>query len=679
MESSREATAAPVIALRPAWRSSPWTGLGGVMALGLGLRLWRVDQNGYGTEYYSAGVRSMLDSRHNFLFNSFDPAGFVSLDKPPIALWVQVASAKLLGFSSLSVLLPQVLEGLGAVALVYLLVARRFGTAAGLLTALFLALTPISVVVDRSSNTDSCLVLVLLLAAWALTVAAERGSAALFALAMALVGIGFNVKMLAAVVVLPTFALVYCAGAPLDWRRRLAHLAVGGAVVAVVSLSWVAFYDLTPPEQRPFAGSSRSNSMIELVVGHNGMERFVRRRGMFARGPGNATAAAAPGQAGAPGGPPGGRWRQVDNVPVGPLRLADRHLAGQVGWLLPLALAGVAAATVRGERRWPLGAAHQAVLLWSGWALTYAVVYSYAGGIFHAYYLVTMAPPLAALAGIGVMALWSWYRRGGRIALLLPAALLLTAGWQLFIWSGDLARAPEPLRDWRVWLCLAMLAGALGASAGLLGALGPRMRPWPPRSWAAVALGIGLAALLATPVTWALGAGLARANVMLPYAALPGAPARDDPAGQPFWRGTGGLARDARLLAFLQANRQGERYLLATLNARLAAPVIIQTGQPVMAMGGFMGADPILTPERLAAMTADGQVRFVLLGGDFARRAGGEPPQRPITDWIKANGAVVDPALWRSTPARAGGQGRGGTAELYDLRPSAGLAPPGAG
>jgi 4-amino-4-deoxy-L-arabinose transferase-like glycosyltransferase len=188
MESSREATVAPVIALRPAWRSSPWSGLGGVMALGLGLRLWRLDQNGYGTEYYSAGVRSMMDSRHNFLFNSFDPAGFVSLDKPPVALWIQVASAKLLGFSSLSVLLPQVLEGLASVALVYHLVARRFGAAAGLLAALFLAVTPISVVIDRSSNTDSCLVLVLLLAAWALIVAAERGSGRLFALSMALVG-----------------------------------------------------------------------------------------------------------------------------------------------------------------------------------------------------------------------------------------------------------------------------------------------------------------------------------------------------------------------------------------------------------------------------------------------------------------------------------------------------------
>jgi 4-amino-4-deoxy-L-arabinose transferase-like glycosyltransferase len=677
MESSREATAAPVIALRPAWSSSPWAGLGGVMALGLGLRIWRLDQNGFGTEYYSAGVRSMLDSPHDFLFNSFDPAGFVSLDKPPIALWVQVASAKLLGFSSLSVLLPQVLEGLASIALVYHLVARRFGEAAGLLAALFLALTPISVVIDRSSNTDSCLVLVLLLAAWALSVAAERGSGPLLALAMALVGIGFNVKMLAAVVVLPSFALVYFAGAPLDWRWRLAHLTVGGAVVTAVSLSWVVFYDLTPPDRRPFAGSSRSNSMIELAVGHNGMERFVRRRGAAARGPGNPTVA--PGPAAAPGARPGGRLRLVDNVPVGPLRLADRHLAGQVSWLLPLALAGVAAVAARTERRWPLDPALQAALLWTGWALTYAVVYSYAGGIFHAYYLVTMAPPLAALAGVALMALWSWYRRGGHVALLLPVALLLTAGWQLFIWYGDLAGTAAPLRDWRLWLCLATVAGVLGAIGGLLGILGPRLQRPPPRSWAAAALGMGLGALLATPATWALAASLARGNVMLPYASLPGASVRDNPGGLPLWRGGAGIARDAQLLAFLRANHRGERYLLATLNARLAAPVIIETGQPVMAIGGFMGADPILTPESLAAMAADGQVRFVLLGGDFTRRGGGEPPQRPITDWIKATGAVVDPAQWRSTPARAGGQGRGVAPELWDLRPADGLARPGTG
>jgi 4-amino-4-deoxy-L-arabinose transferase-like glycosyltransferase len=653
------------------------------MALALGLRLWRLDQNGYGTEYYSAGVRSMMDSGHNFLFNSFDPAGFVSVDKPPVALWVQVASAKLFGFNTMSVLLPQVLEGLAAIALVYHLVARRFGASAGLLAALFLGLTPISVVIDRSSNTDSCLVLVLLLAAWALAVAAERGSAPLLLLSMALVGIGFNVKMLAAFVVLPTFALVYFVGAPLGWRRRLTHLVTSGLVLGVVSGSWLALYDLTPPGQRPFAGSSQTNSMTELAIGHNGMERFVRRRRGAARWPANAASAAATGTSPGAAAPAqgGGRLRVVDNVPVGPLRLADRHLAGQFAWVLPLALAGAAAVAAGAKRGWPLDPERQAAVLWTGWALSYAIVFSYAGGIFHAYYLVTMAPPLSALAGVGVVTLWWRYRRGGRAALLLPAALLATAGWQLFIWYGDLATADQPLRDWRVWLCLAMLGGACAASGRLVAALGRGLSQRPPRLATTVALGIGLVALLATPVAWALGPAFASANVMLPYAALAGTPARDGPAaGRAFGRGGVGIARDARLHTFLRANRHGERYALATLNTRMAAPVIIETGQPVMAIGGFMGADPILTPERFSAMVAAGELRFVLLGGDFFRRGvGGNPPQQPIVDWIKANGTVVDAALWRSAPLRAPGQGQGqgqgryAAPELYDLRPSAGL------
>jgi 4-amino-4-deoxy-L-arabinose transferase-like glycosyltransferase len=316
----------------------------------------------------------MMDSPHNFFFNSFDPAGFVSLDKPPVALWIQVVSAKLFGFSGLSVLVPQVVEGVVAIVLVSYLVQHRFGLLAGLLAALFLALTPISVAIDRSSNTDSCLVLVLLLAAWALTRAAEVGSWRLLLLSMALVGVGFNVKMLAAFVVLPTFVVTYWLGAPITWRRRLSHSAMASVVLAAVSLSWIVAYDLTPPESRPFVGSSKGNSMLELAIGHNGMERFVRRRGRPAgtldgqpagnivtpdSSASNVTVQPAPtGSTSDPAlalpssqgtqmganpnapqgadGPPGARPSFEVEVPIGPLRLADRHLASQGSWLLPL-------------------------------------------------------------------------------------------------------------------------------------------------------------------------------------------------------------------------------------------------------------------------------------------------------------------------------------------------------
>jgi len=224
----------------PAARVAPWQWLclAGVVLLALALRLWALDQNGYGNEYYSAGVRSMLTSWHNLFYNAFDPAGFVSLDKPPVAFWIQAASAKLFGFSGLSVLLPQVVERVAASILLFHLVRLRFGAAAALLAALFFAVTPVSVAVDRSTNTESCLVLTMLVAAWPLTRAAERGSLALLALALALLGIAFNVKMLAALVVLPAFLLVYALGAPLALRQRSMHLLGALAVLGVVALSW---------------------------------------------------------------------------------------------------------------------------------------------------------------------------------------------------------------------------------------------------------------------------------------------------------------------------------------------------------------------------------------------------------------------------------------------------------
>ena len=200
-------------------------GICAILILALALRLWQLDRNGWGTEYYAAAVRSMLESWHNFFFNAFDPAGFVSIDKPPVAFWVQAISASLLGFSSFSLLLPQVLEGAAGILILYHLVHRRFGMNAALLAALVLALTPISVAVDRANNTDACLVLVLLLSGWAMTIAVERGRFGWLVAALALVGLGFNVKMLAACVVLPGFTALYLYGAPIGLVRRVVHLA----------------------------------------------------------------------------------------------------------------------------------------------------------------------------------------------------------------------------------------------------------------------------------------------------------------------------------------------------------------------------------------------------------------------------------------------------------------------
>ena len=644
-------------------------GLFAVLATAAALRLSRLDQNGFGNEYYTAGVRSMSQSWHNFLYNAFDPAGFISVDKPPVALWIQVASVKLFGFHALSVLVPQALEGVAAVVLLYHLVERRFGAAAGLLAALFLALTPVSVAIDRSSNTDSCLVLVLLLAAWALTLAADRGSRALLVLAMMLVGLGFNVKMLAAFVVLPVFALVYLVGAPLSWRRRIVDLAAGSVILAAVSLSWVLAFDLTPADRRPYAGTTSKNSMLELVVGPYGLGRFIRSAEFRSASivAVDTPARASTASAAADSAPRRGLARLFVGAPAGALRLADGQLAGQVAWLVPWALAGFLFGAPRDRSRGFTSRTRLAVTLWLGWLLTYGVIYSYAGGFFHFYYLATMAPPLAALAGVGLVTLCEAWLQGGWRAVFLPASLLATAAWHVYIDASALGWTPRGSH----LLHVALAAGTLLSVGALLA-----LRVWRPsasrpmgraaRVLAANAVAVGLAAVLLVPAAWALSSVLVPGPGAIPSADL----ARLVPAaGEGLARSRTAEPYDTTgLVAFLEANHAGERYLLATTTTRLAAPIIIGSGHSVMAMGGFHGLDPILTPEKLATMVEARQVRFVMVGDApfISRRLGADVAARPIADWVQANGQLVDPALWRSSALG----GRRDGMRLYDLRPA---------
>jgi 4-amino-4-deoxy-L-arabinose transferase-like glycosyltransferase len=632
--------------------------LAGILALAMVLRGWRLGASGFITAYYMAGVRSMTVSWHNFFFNSFDPTGFVSLDKPPVAFWLQTVSAKLLGFGPFSVLLPQVLAGLAAIFVLYTLVRRRFGTGAGLLAALFLALNPISVAVDRSNSTESWLVLTLLLAAGALSRAVETGRARFLLLAAALVGVGFNVKMLVAFGVVPAFALVWMIGAQQTFSRRFGQLLQAGAVACAGSLSWSLAYDLTPAQGRPFVDSTSGNSMFELIVGENFIKRFVPRGNRVRQ---IATVSANPNTgADQTAAPVLGR----DYVPAGPLRLVAPPLAAQIGWLFPLALIGGLAAWWR-YRRSP-GHERLQLALWAGWALTYGIVFSAAAGLFHAYYLAVMAPALCALAGIGMGSLWLLYAAGGVRALLFPVTLIATALWQGYIVGGYLTGY---LAIGEKWLVPALLGATGLAAAGLL-----VMRP-PLRAPAILLGGLAISSLLAMPAAWSLGTVLVKGNTGFPAARPPFLNEAAETQRRRWSVVAGALGGDPKLLAFLQGNHQSEAYLLAAVNARQAAPIIIATGDPVMALGGFTGRDPILTVDGFARLVEDHRVRFALVGDGSPglRRVFGEDGQKPLVDWIKEKGRLIDPARWRTvTPDGADGRraAEGVGTQLYDLRPA---------
>ncbi|MFI5268828.1 MAG: glycosyltransferase family 39 protein, partial [Chloroflexota bacterium] len=440
----------------------PRIGLGLILLLSAALELVGLAGEGYANSYYAAGIKSMLTSWHNFFFVSYDAGGFVSIDKPPLGLWIEAASARLLGFSGFSMLLPEALAGVFSVALLYHLIARIWGPVAGLTAALALAVTPISVVINRNNTIDSQLILVLLLAAWAAALAAERGRLRLLLLCAAFVGLGFNIKMLQAYLVLPGFALMYLLGAPISWRKRIIHLVLATVVLLVVSLSWATIVDLTPAGQRPFVSDSGTNSELSLALGYNGLGRFtqalfpgvsvLRILGM------NIDLSIVPAFASDIGDP-------------GFLRMLSPALGTQVSWLLPLALVGLVVAACRQRFRLPLDREGQSLLLWGGWLLVAGFFFSTAR-FYHLYYLVMFAPPVAALAGIGLPTLWRWYGRksesrwriAGWTAWLLPAALLATAAVQI----SFLTSYP----DWSAWLSPLLvglcIAAALVLAAGRL-------------------------------------------------------------------------------------------------------------------------------------------------------------------------------------------------------------------
>ncbi|NYI97114.1 4-amino-4-deoxy-L-arabinose transferase-like glycosyltransferase [Streptomonospora nanhaiensis] len=497
------ATAPPAPPARPPWRRwRPWA-LAAVCGLAAALYLWGIGGS-WGNTYYTAAVKSMSAIWKNFFFGSLDAAGVVTVDKPPMALWLQVASVKLLGFSTVAVQLPQALAGVAAVFLLHRTVRRWAGENAALLAALILALTPITVAINRINNPDTLLVLLVVGAAYAMTRAAEGPRATAWtALAAFLVGCGFLTKMLQAWMVLPAFAAAYLIASRAPWPRRALDLGVAGAVLVASSFWWVALTVLWPAP-KPYIGGSTDGSAWDLVFGYNGFGRILgggaggsgggAPQGAAEAAAGTATGAAQ-GMPGGGGGPGGGFSGQA-----GLLRMFNEQLAGQISWLLPLCglvLAAVAASAVLRRRAGrPLdrrGAAGW--VLWGGW-LVVGLVLSFAQGTMHPYYTTMLAPAIAAVAGAGLVRFWGWYRRpAGRAWPLLPLAVLTTAAWS----SAVVWRTPE----WHVWAGYLEL-GLAAAAVVLLVAqrFGGR------RGLARAALALGLAAVLAVPAAWS---GLAAA------------------------------------------------------------------------------------------------------------------------------------------------------------------------
>ena len=684
-----------------------------VTAVAAVLYAWGIGRSQY-HPFYADAVRSMAGSWKAFLYGSFDPGNTITLDKLPGFLWPQALSARILGFHAWALTLPQVIEGVLSVLVLYRTVRRWAGVEAGLLAAGFLALTPVVAGLFRTAVEDPAFLLLLLLAAEATQRAAREARLRTLLLAGVWVGLAFQAKMLEAFAVLPALALVYAVSAPAPLRRRLAHLAVAGAVTLGVSASWMLLVTLTPAADRPYVDGSTDNSAVSMVVGYNFLTRFSSL-GVNAADTGSVPAMGAGLGAGPGGGGrgahkaasdaadrPGPTQGQAASHRGGPGRaggygggdggwakLATGSMAAETGWFYPLALAALGLGLVRRRgtpRTDPLRAG---LLLQGGWLGVFFLVLSAGSVGGHTYYLGVIAAPLAALAGAGTVMLWRAYREGGRSAWVLPGTVAATAAWGAVLAGGYPSFLPP--------LVPAVLL--LGLVSLLLLALPLLRRRSPGGRGARAGLLVGLAAMLVAPAAWtasvldpayaesAMGAVGPPARHVMGFqpargesgTAVPAHPAQPHAAaagsGSAFasaMRASGTLTPgQTALVDYTRAHRGSARYLFATTSWALASPYILALDASVLPIGGFTGQAPSPDLGTLKGEVGSGALRYVLLsdgtsmfpwggtGGAAAtgRGAVATTAAAQASRWVTGSCAAVPPVSY--------GGGVAGT-RLYD-------------
>ncbi|WP_326780790.1 glycosyltransferase family 39 protein [Streptomyces longwoodensis] len=644
------------------------------------LYLYDLSASGYANSFYSAAVQAGSKSWKAFFFGSLDAGNAITVDKPPASLWPMQLSVRIFGLNSWAILVPEVLMGVGTVAVVYAAVRRRFSPASGLIAGAVLALTPVAALMFRFNNPDAMLALLMAVACYLVVRALEDGRTRWLVWAGVAIGFAFLAKTLQAFLVLPPLALVYAVCAPVTLKKRLGQLAIATAALVVSGGWWVAVVELWPASSRPYIGGSQNNSFLELTFGYNGLGRLS----------GDETGSVGGGGGGAGG---TGQWGET-----GWDRMVNSEIGGQISWLLPAALILLAAGLVATRRARRTSVTRGSFLIWGGSLLMTAVVFSYMAGIFHQYYTVALAPYLAAVTGMGAGLLWE-RRRELWASLTLAAAAVAAATWGYVL----LHRTPDYL-PWLRWL---VLVGGLTAALGLVfaGRLTRRL--------ALAAASLGLVAALAGPTAYTLStvqqghtgsivtAGPAGASMMgggrpgggrggFGGGGMPGQNQQGQQGGQqgqqggqqgqnqqgqgfpgggtggfggtlpgqgggqtrqgggPTGEGAGGGGGVGGLLNGASVTAQAEKLLetdagrytwaAAAIGSQNAASYQLATGEPVMAIGGFNGTDPSPTLAQFKQYVADGRIHYFIAGGSMGGGPGGAAngTSSQITSWVEA-------------------------------------------
>jgi 4-amino-4-deoxy-L-arabinose transferase-like glycosyltransferase len=603
---SRATLVPPSVRARPTWHRPALAAL--LLATAV-LYLWGLGASGWANAFYSAAAQAGSQSWKAWFFGSSDAANAITVDKTPAALWVMSLSARLFGLSAWSVLVPQALMGVGSVWLLHATVKRTSGPAAGLLAGLVLALTPAAALMFRFDNPDALLVLLLVAAAYGVVRALETASPRWLALAGVAVGFGFLAKMLQAFLVLPAFALAYVVAAPVPLGKRLLHL-LGALAATVAAAGWyLVVVALWPVADRPFIGGSQTNSLWELVFGYNGFGRLTGD------------------EVGSVGGGAGRGWGST-----GLTRLFGSEMAGGIAWLLPAALLALGAGLWFTRRAPRTDRSRAALLLWGGWLLVTALVFSYMGGIIHPYYTVALAPAIAALVGTAAVQLWRLRARPSASGLL-SGGVALTAVTAYLLLAGS---------AWQPWLAPTVLAGGLLAAVAVFFAA--HVARWAARGAAAFALVV----LLAGSGAYTLATAAATHSGAIPSAGpSSGFGGRGGfgggPGGAPGgFGGRGGgpgsllstTMPGERLTALLEQDASKYTWTAATLLSNAAAGYQLASGAPVLAVGGFNGTDPYPTLEQFRQYVASGRIHYFLGEGMSMPGGSGSDAAQQIADWV---------------------------------------------
>jgi 4-amino-4-deoxy-L-arabinose transferase-like glycosyltransferase len=656
----------------PAWVRPALLAL---LALTAAAYMWDLSASGYANSFYAAAAQAGTKSWKAFFFGSLDSSNFITVDKPPASLWVMALSGRIFGFSSLSMLMPQALEGVAAVGLLYAGIKRWFGAGAGLAAGAVFALTPVAALMFRFNNPDALLVLLLVAGAYCLVRAIERAGTRWILAAGAMIGFAFLAKMMQAFLVLPAFALVYMVAAPTTLRRRIWQLLVGGAAVIVSAGWWVAIVALWPVGSRPFIDGSPDNSILNLIVGYNGLGRIFGSTG--------------------PGG--GGGGANFSGA-TGPLRLFNDLMGGQASWLLPAALLALLGGLWARRRAPRTDRTRAALLLWGGWLIVTAIVFSFGQGVIHTYYTVALAPAIGALVAIGGAICWS-HRDTLAASLMAALAVGASAGWAYAL----LERTPS----WAPWLRSLILVAGILAVLGLL--LAPVLGRAGRRLTLAAAV-LGVIAAMAGPVAYAAdtittahtgsipsagpasaagGGGGAPGGGTRPTGApggfgrgggsTSGAPslfgsgssgsttrpgtaagkaggpggssatgtgvgkAGSGGGGYAFAGGGGTTKTSAALVKALQSDASKYRWAAATSGSQNAATLELASNEAVMGIGGFNNEGGNLSLAAFESYVSKGEIHYYIAssggggGGAPGGGAGGGSSTSAITTWVKAH------------------------------------------